>query len=49
MIGLHKNPVIFSFSFWDKYNQDDLIDYHPTELGHELWAKELSTVLKNEI
>ena len=32
-----------------EYNQDDLIDYHPTELGHELWAKELSTVLKNEI
>ena len=43
-----KSFIQFLFNL-SEYNQDDLIDYHPTELGHELWAKELSTVLKNEI
>ena len=32
----------------NEFEKDKLIDYHPTELGHKLWAEYLYTVLKND-
>ena len=32
-----------------EYKQEELIDYHPTELGHTLWAKFLKKIVSEKI
>jgi len=36
---IKKSFIKFLFENLNKHKQKDLIDYHPTELGHKLWAK----------
>ena len=35
---IKKSFIKFLFENLNKYKQKELIDYHPTELGHKLWA-----------
>jgi len=33
----------------NKFKQEELIDYHPTELGHQLWAEFLQNKVNEKL
>ena len=47
-VFIKKTFIKLLFSLIGKYKQNELIDYHPTELGHKLWAEFLYSYINKK-